>query len=635
MKRLSLQRVVLIAMLVFPALLFGQNQLPNVSGEIPSPPVFRQFHYQGCLTKPNGDRYNGTFKVMFELIDLDTSPFQVLFSETVDQLTVNNGIFEHAIGSVDTVRNPLNPLIFQKRVALRLTVDGETLRPPIPIYPSPIAMVALYADSLKQPLPPGPAGADGINCWDLNGNGKKDPGEDKNGDGKWDANDCQGPPGPKGPAGPAGPRGAKGAPGANGINCWDLNGNGKKDPGEDKNGDGKWDAKDCQGPKGDPGSIKDTVRKLIVDTLIVRRTSDHYGWEHYRDGISVGGDNPTSQSTTITRDGVRARQIVLGTGLDNNAIIDSTGEAYLRSLHIVIGDPLDPKKRKEIISFNGKESIHKVTEKYISGTDTTYIYGDGISTSNIGIWDPVRQRPSGLIREDGEAFLHSLHIVDSTNPSQQILGFDQLGSYHFKPEVFFDSLVIPLENGNVIVIDPIEGFTIKSPKGKWVFHISPFGDLLVTGNKNNIVKTASYGTRKMYAVESPEVWYVDRGQGQLVNGQVRIPLDPMYLETVTVDARHPMIVKITPTAECNGMFVAEKGTDYFVVKELMGGSSNATFDWEVSIKRKGYEDVRLEPYGEAATREEMERQSNRRNTELKERKRHHDADLNSSPRWRK
>jgi hypothetical protein len=27
----------------------------------------------------------------------------------------------------------------------------------------------------------------------------------------------------------------------------------------------------------------------------------------------------------------------------------------------------------------------------------------------------------------------------------------------------------------------------------------------------------------------------------------------------------------------------------------MGGQSNATFDWEVAAKRKGYEEVRLEP----------------------------------------
>ena len=36
----------------------------------------------------------------------------------------------------------------------------------------------------------GTAGADGINCWDLNGDGVNDPGEDINGDGLFDAADC-------------------------------------------------------------------------------------------------------------------------------------------------------------------------------------------------------------------------------------------------------------------------------------------------------------------------------------------------------------------------------------------------------------------------------------------------------------
>jgi len=43
-----------------------------------------------------------------------------------------------------------------------------------------------------------------LSCWDLNGNGIGDPQEDVNGDGLWDAMDCQGPPGPQGEPGPPG-----------------------------------------------------------------------------------------------------------------------------------------------------------------------------------------------------------------------------------------------------------------------------------------------------------------------------------------------------------------------------------------------------------------------------------------------
>ena len=47
--------------------------------------------------------------------------------------------------------------------------------------------------------------------------------------------------------GAAGAAGAAGLPGGDGLACWDLNGNGVGDPGEDINGDGLFDTADCVG----------------------------------------------------------------------------------------------------------------------------------------------------------------------------------------------------------------------------------------------------------------------------------------------------------------------------------------------------------------------------------------------------
>lgn len=621
-------------------------------GEKPSPAVRRAFHYQGCLTKPDGSRYDGTFAVRFDVMDLDANT--ILFSETINNLLVKNGIFEHAIGGVDTSGNRLNPLIFQKRTGLRLSVNGETLLPVIPIFPAPIAMVALYADSLKQPLPPGP----------------------------------QGPPGPPG---------VNGKDGKDGINCWDLNGNGVGDIGEDKNADGKYDANDCQGPRGPAGppggSAKDTISKLTVDSLIVLQNSDHYGWEHYRDGISVGGNLPTSRSTVLTKDGVNTRQVLITDGMNVNAVIDSTGEiyarsmhvvtgnvldpqtreavitmdefgsehekmesfygginskdlligapssatvngyidstgeAYMRSFHIVTGNPYDPLSRQEVLSFDKTKSVHKVPEYYISGNDTTKIIGGyvGARTSQVSI--PGTGFVTGSLQRDGliirgstgsawidttgEGFFRSLHVLNDAN--QQLVNFNRDGtSDHFRTEIYRDTIKMPLSNGYVLRITPQEGIFIKTPTGAFCSHIDPSGSFLFTGTKQNIVATKSYGTRGMYAIESPEVWYVDRGQGSLVNGEAVVTLDPMFLETVTNDDAHPMIVKITPTDDCNGMFVSVKSTDHFVVRELMRGRSNASFDWEVSIKRKHYEDLRMEEHERVATFEEMVESKNMR-----------------------
>ncbi len=83
----------------------------------------------------------------------------------------------------------------------------------------------------------GPKGADGVNCWDTNGNGVADPNEDRNEDGVIDVQDCQGPQGPAGPQGPTGPQGPEGpqgpqgpagpqgAPGPAGASPFALNGN--------------------------------------------------------------------------------------------------------------------------------------------------------------------------------------------------------------------------------------------------------------------------------------------------------------------------------------------------------------------------------------------------------------------------
>lgn len=93
-------------------------------------------------------------------------------------------------------------------------------------------------------------GEDGLSCWDLDGDGVADPEEDVNGDGDFTALDCVGAAGVNGVDGPAGDPGQDGAPG---LRCWDLDGDGVGDPGEDANDDGMFDTRDCQGSDGGVG----------------------------------------------------------------------------------------------------------------------------------------------------------------------------------------------------------------------------------------------------------------------------------------------------------------------------------------------------------------------------------------------
>ncbi len=58
--------------------------------------------------------------------------------------------------------------------------------------------------------PVGPAGRNGLDCFDLNGNGVGDPSEDVNGDGDYNQADCQGAVGSQGATGPTGAIGPSG-----------------------------------------------------------------------------------------------------------------------------------------------------------------------------------------------------------------------------------------------------------------------------------------------------------------------------------------------------------------------------------------------------------------------------------------
>lgn len=117
----------------------------------------------------------------------------------------------------------------------------------------------------------GPQGIPGLACWDLNGDGLQDAAEDVNLDGLWDAADCQG------AQGEPGTDGLDGTDGSDGLACWDLNGDGIQDAAEDINGDGAWDAGDCTGlqgdvgpagPQGEPGAGLNCANQVAIQAVV-------------------------------------------------------------------------------------------------------------------------------------------------------------------------------------------------------------------------------------------------------------------------------------------------------------------------------------------------------------------------------
>jgi len=118
-----------------------------------------------------------------------------------------------------------------------------------------------------------------------------------------------------------------------------------------------------------------------------------------------------------------------------------------------------------------------------------------------------------------------------------------------------------------------------------------YGDLQVTGTKNNVVNTETHGQRLLYAMESPENWFEDFGSARLTAGEATVTIEPMFAETVNLNEEYHVF--LTPLGDC-ALYVAEKTPTSFTVRAMGGRQCGIAFDYRLVAKRLGYEHVRLE-----------------------------------------
>jgi hypothetical protein len=123
--------------------------------------------------------------------------------------------------------------------------------------------------------------------------------------------------------------------------------------------------------------------------------------------------------------------------------------------------------------------------------------------------------------------------------------------------------------------------------------IAAAGDFVCYGSKAAEVKLKDGTLKRLFAEEAAEVYFNDYGEETLNFGRTHIELDPLFLQTVTINDQHPMKVFVQLNDNCKGVFVTNRSATGFDVIELQNGSSNAHFTYRVVCKRKYYEDERL------------------------------------------
>jgi hypothetical protein len=187
-----------------------------------------------------------------------------------------------------------------------------------------------------------------------------------------------------------------------------------------------------------------------------------------------------------------------------------------------------------------------------------------------GIW--------GTTNSDG-----GIGLVGTADDAIAVRGFNNSTDPHV-PAGYFDNVQNRSEIAPIILVRsrPFDGLC--------EFDVS--GDLTCSGSISAVVPVES-GLRSvaMYAEDSPENWFEDAGTGRLEHGAATVALEPIFAQTVNSAVQYHVFV--TPTGECNGLYIGNKTASGFEVHELGGGTSSVGFDYRIVVRRKGFEEVRL------------------------------------------
>ncbi|RJQ40656.1 MAG: hypothetical protein C4555_01250 [Dehalococcoidia bacterium] len=114
-----------------------------------------------------------------------------------------------------------------------------------------------------------------------------------------------------------------------------------------------------------------------------------------------------------------------------------------------------------------------------------------------------------------------------------------------------------------------------------------------TGAVSTVMPTTK-GSVGLIAPESPEAWFQDFGGGAVVNGIGTVQLDATFLECVTIQNNEQLRIFVTFTSPSPETYYVKKTATGFSVVASGANSEQATFDYFVSARWKGWEKVRFD-----------------------------------------
>jgi hypothetical protein len=124
--------------------------------------------------------------------------------------------------------------------------------------------------------------------------------------------------------------------------------------------------------------------------------------------------------------------------------------------------------------------------------------------------------------------------------------------------------------------------------------LSVGGSLFVFGpTKASVVPHPDGSQRVMHSVEAPESWFEDIGRAQLRAGVAQVDIDPDFAAVSGLsDDYH---VFLTAEGPSNGLYVGDRTSTGFEVREQGEAKSEISFSYRIMTKRNNVATGRLEP----------------------------------------
>ncbi|PCJ89397.1 MAG: hypothetical protein COA57_02015 [Flavobacteriales bacterium] len=237
--------------------------------------------------------------------------------------------------------------------------------------------------------------------------------------------------------------------GGAGLHCWDLNGDGIKDPAEDVNNDAVWNALDCQGidgaqgPTGPTGTGGADLDWNFDGTNVFTAYPNTDGFPTETANVGIGNNNPQDK-VHISTDAPGAVRItdmsnnlraaigrdVLGEGVlklwDNTivlaprVVLSTTGSSFIDGNSAMLGIGNDSPLDKIHISTDapGAVRITDMSDKLRAAIGRD-ISGEGV----LKLWDNITASPKVVITTSGSSFIGGVSAklgIGNTSPLDKI-----------------------------------------------------------------------------------------------------------------------------------------------------------------------------------------------------------------------